>query len=137
MNKTILIIDDEEDVRAITQLGLEMSGDWTVLTASSGTKGIKIALQSPPDVILLDLMMPDLDGCTTLQQLKTYPQLQPIPVILMTAKEQEFLPESAQKLDFAGVITKPFRPLQLTKIIAKIIVNYSNSHNGEAQSLWF
>jgi CheY-like chemotaxis protein len=97
VSKTILIINDEEDVRAITQLGLEMSGDWTVLTASSGTEGIKISFQSSPDVILLDLMMSDGDRPMTLQQLKTYPQLQPIPVILMTVKEQEFLLESAKK----------------------------------------
>jgi len=73
-NKTILIVDDEEDVRAITQMGLEMSVGWTVLTASSGKEALKIALEQQPDVILLDWMIPDMDGRVTLQHLKSNAQ---------------------------------------------------------------
>jgi CheY-like chemotaxis protein len=62
MTKRILIVDDEEDVRAITKLGLEMGAGWTVLTASSGLEAIAVASSEQPDVILLDVMMPDMDG---------------------------------------------------------------------------
>lgn len=123
MSKTILIVDDEEDVRAIAQLGLEMSVGWTVLTASSGTEGIAIAATSQPDLILLDLMMPDLDGRATLQLLKNNPQTRHIPVILVTAKEQETLPESLLNSDILAIVNKPFRPLQLAEQITQALNN--------------
>lgn len=58
MNKRILIIDDDEDVKEIIQMGLEMAANWHVITASTGTEGLKLAQGEQPDVILLDLMMP-------------------------------------------------------------------------------
>lgn len=121
MSKSILIIDDEEDVKEIAQMGLEMAGDWQVITASSGTEGLSIAETKQPEVILLDLMMPDWDGKETLKQLKANPHTANIPVILMTAKTQTAIAVELRELDLAGVITKPFRPLQLPEQIAQIL----------------
>lgn len=115
-NKTILIVDDEEDVRAITQMGLEMSVGWTVLSANSGKEALKIAAEQQPDVILLDWMMPDMDGRMTLQHLKLNPQTQTIPVILVTAKEQ-----NSENLEIAAMISKPFRPLKLAEQIKEAL----------------
>jgi CheY-like chemotaxis protein len=123
MTKTILIIDDEEDVRAILSMGLELSEGWQVLSAASGLEGIGIALQTKPDVILVDLMMPHLDGCATFVQLKSYPELQGIPVILMTAKDEQTLNSEQKNLQFAGILTKPFRPFELGTIIEDILSN--------------
>jgi len=67
MSKRILIVDDEEDVRAITKMGLETGAVWTVLTASSGKEALAIAITRPLDVILLDVMMPDMDGYSTIK----------------------------------------------------------------------
>ena len=67
MGKQILVVDDEEDVRTLTQLGIEMSTGWVVLTASSGQEALKIAAAYQLDAILLDMMMPDMDGRATLQ----------------------------------------------------------------------
>jgi CheY-like chemotaxis protein len=117
MNKQILIVDDEEDVRAIATLGLQMGASWTVLTAGSGKEGIAIAAQQRPDAILLDLMMPDMDGRATLRQLKQDPATQSIPVILMTAKIQPSEHNTFQDLDVAAIFTKPFRPLTLAQQI--------------------
>lgn len=117
MKKQILIVDDEEDVRAIATLGLQMGAGWEVLTASSGAEGIAIAAQHHPDAILLDLMMPNMDGRTTLKLLKQQPETQAIPVILMTAKVQASEQHSLRDLDVAGVFTKPFRPLTLAQQI--------------------
>ncbi|MGL4880667.1 MAG: response regulator [Waterburya sp.] len=127
MNKMILIIDDEEDVREIAQMGLEMAGDWQVITASSGKKGLSIAENSQPELILLDLMMPEWDGKETLKQLKANQNTASIPVILMTAKTQSAIAPDLTDLDLAGVITKPFRPLHLPEQIAQILdsKNYS------------
>ena len=121
MSKSILIIDDEEDVKEIAQMGLEMAADWTVVTASSGKEGLMLAETSQPDVILLDLMMPGWDGKETLRQLKANLKTVKIPVILMTAKTQSAIAKELTELDLVGVITKPFRPLQLPEQISQIL----------------
>jgi DNA-binding response OmpR family regulator len=123
MTKSILIIDDEEDVRAITQMGLEMATDWNVITASSGREGLSLAETEQPEVILLDWMMPDWDGRETLNQLKANQKTAQIPVILMTAKNQSAIANKITELDIMGVIIKPFRPLQLSAEITKILEN--------------
>jgi CheY-like chemotaxis protein len=117
MCKQILVVDDEEDVRAITKLGLEMGAGWEVLTACCGEDALSMAANFHPDAILLDLMMPDMDGRTTLQHLKANPMTQSIPVILVTAKSQQTELESFSQLEIAAVVAKPFRPLQLAQLV--------------------
>lgn len=121
MSKSILIIDDEEDVKDIAQMGLEMAADWNVITASTGKEGLILAEDMQPEVILLDLMMPEWDGKETLKQLKTNRYTAAIPVILMTAKTQSAIASELTELDLAGVITKPFRPLELPARINDIL----------------
>ncbi|MDW8199707.1 MAG: response regulator [Cyanobacteriota bacterium SKYGB_h_bin112] len=83
--KRVLIIDDEPDIREITKISLELTKQWDVLTAGSSQDGIAIAMSQQPDAILLDVMMPDVDGLATLTHLKTDATTQPIPVIMLTA----------------------------------------------------
>lgn len=123
MGKCILIVDDEEDVRAVIQLGLEMQSGWKVLNANSGESAIKTAASEQPDVILLDLMMPDMDGRTTLQKLKNEPKTQKIPVIIMTAKSKYAVEENLGNLDVAAIFTKPLRPLNLAQEISEVLIN--------------
>lgn len=118
-SKRILIVDDEEDVRAITKIGLEMGAGWTVLMASSGKEALAISTTHQLDVILLDIMMPDMDGYTTLQQLKANPITRKIPVILATAKIQPS--ENQIELNAAAIFTKPYRPLKLADRINSIL----------------
>lgn len=129
MSKSILIIDDEEDVKEIAQMGLVMAADWNVMTASSGKEGLELAKIQQPEVILLDLMMPDWDGKQTLKQLKSNPSTAAIPVILMTAKTESAIAELVEdiaselnELDLAGIIIKPFRPLKLAESITNILL---------------
>ncbi len=115
--KTILIIDDEYRIREVTKMTLEMMAGWQVLTASSGQEGVNLAQSQQPDAILLDLMMPDLDGRETLARLQVHPATRSIPVFLLTAKVQ------AQDLKQYGgmaraTIEKPFDPLSLASAIA-------------------
>ena len=121
MSKSILIIDDEEDVKDIAQMGLEMAADWNVITASTGKEGLGLAENQQPEVILLDLMMPEWDGKETLRQLKANLNTANIPVILMTAKTESAIAHELTGLDLAGVITKPFRPLELPRQITEIL----------------
>lgn len=120
MSKRVLIVDDEADIRSITQLALEMATDWVVLTAGSGPEALTIAARDRPDVILLDLMMPAMDGRATLQQLQQNQVTQAIPVILVTAKAVA-KGDRFGDLAVAAVLAKPFRPLQLATEIKEIL----------------
>jgi CheY-like chemotaxis protein len=121
VSRQILIVDDEEDVRSIAKLGLEMGAGWRVLTACSGEEALTIAANHQPDAILLDLMMPEMDGRATLQHLKANPDTQTIPVILVTAKIQHSGQNHLQDLEVAAVFIKPFRPLNLAQQIVKAL----------------
>ncbi|MGF1497235.1 MAG: response regulator [Elainellaceae cyanobacterium] len=116
--KQILIIDDEADIQAVARLGLELEAGWQVTTANSGIDGIAQAKRQRPDAILLDIMMPDMDGLTTLKQLKATPQVCDIPVIFLTAKSQASDRRQFYAAGAAGVITKPFDPITLASQIA-------------------
>ncbi|MEC4983997.1 MAG: response regulator [Oscillatoria sp. PMC 1068.18] len=119
--KRILIIDDEADIREVAQLGLQISHEWEVLTAASGAEGLKIATKEQPDAILLDVMMPDLDGPTTWQKLQENPATKDIPVILLTAKVQAVEQRRYAKLGVKSVLTKPFDPVTIGTAIAQIL----------------
>ena len=109
----ILIVDDEDDIREVAQLSLEMMRGWDVLAARSGEEAIRLASESCPDAILLDVMMPDLDGPATFLRLQACDETRPIPVILLTAKVQATDRQQFRELGVAGVIAKPFDPLTL------------------------
>jgi CheY-like chemotaxis protein len=116
--KQILVIDDEDDIREVAQVSLELLGNWAVLTARSGQEGLRKAEAEQPDAILLDVMMPDLDGPTTFQHLQKTPGICQIPVILMTAKVQASDQRRFANLGVKGVIAKPFDPLTLADQVA-------------------
>lgn len=116
--KQILVIDDEDDIRKLTQTCLEIMGGWQVLTASSGSEGLAKAQLEQPDVILLDIMMPDMDGQATFQQLQANPATRNIPVILLTARGRSNNESLFAELGVKGVINKPFNPLKLADQVA-------------------
>jgi CheY-like chemotaxis protein len=119
--KRILVIDDEDGIREIIQICLEAAAGWEVVTAASGTEGLEIAEEFVPDAILLDVMMPDLDGPTTFRQLQANPAIEHIPTILLTAKAK--ISEQKQFIDLGvtGVITKPFKAQDLVDQIRDIL----------------
>lgn len=117
--RTILIVDDEDDIREVAEMCFDIDGQWTVLTASSGRRALEIAEKTPPDVILMDVMMPDMDGPTTVGVLRQNPSTSDIPVILLTAKVQASDREQFSDLDIHGVIAKPFDPMNLAVEVAE------------------
>ncbi|NJP10878.1 MAG: response regulator [Leptolyngbyaceae cyanobacterium RU_5_1] len=119
--RRILIIDDEETIQTVVQFGIKMTAGWDVLTASSGSKGIQTAQTEQPDAILLDVMMPEMDGIATFKALQSYPETEQIPVILLTAKAQAAEKRQFNDLGVSGVITKPFNSLDLPDQIARIL----------------
>ncbi len=119
--RRVLIIDDEDDIREVARASLELVGGWEVLAASSGNEGLETAEREKPDAILLDVMMPGLDGPGTFQKLRENTATRAIPVILMTAKVQAADQERFRELGVTGVIAKPFDPMQLAAKIAEIL----------------
>jgi len=120
-SKHILLVDDEPDIREVAALSLETVGGWRVSTASDGTSAIEIARAQHPDAILLDVMMPDVDGPTTFGRLQQDPLTCGIPVILLTAKAQDADRRRFAELGVAGMLTKPFDPMTLNDQIAAIL----------------
>ncbi|NEO43969.1 MAG: response regulator [Moorea sp. SIO4A3] len=119
--KCILLIDDEETIQEVVQVGLELETDWEVLTASSGLEGIAMAKTKLPDAILLDVMMPDMDGIATFSKLKANSKTQSIPVIFLTAKTQIAEQHPFKKIGISGVIIKPFNSITLAIQIAEML----------------
>jgi CheY-like chemotaxis protein len=118
---TVLLIDDEPDIRRIGEMSLAAIGKLKVILASSGTEGIELARAHKPDVILLDVMMPGLDGPATLQRLRADPAVSTIPVIFMTAKVQRAEIDRYLALGAQGVVPKPFDPLDLPARVRALV----------------
>jgi len=119
MSKRILIIDDEEDIREVAQMSLEEMAGWRTFAADSGADGVVRAQDELPDAILLDVMMPDMDGPSVLARLKADERTAGIPVILLTAKVQVARRPPAGGA--AGVILKPFDPVDLARQVEQLL----------------
>ncbi len=112
--KRILIAEDDSDIRLIAQLALESIGGFQVRLCSSGREAIQAAPGFQPDLIVLDVMMPGMDGPTTLQSLRALPQCAKTPIVFMTAKAQPHEIAQYKVLGAFDVIAKPFEPMQLS-----------------------
>lgn len=113
----ILLVDDEEDIQVVAQMALEIGGDLTVTTCSSGQEAVSKALEIEPDLILLDVMMPRMDGPTTLKEIRKNEKTAKIPIIFMTAKVQAHEVEKYKQIGAIDVIAKPFDPFTLASTI--------------------
>lgn len=119
--KKVLLVEDEPHIRRIGELSLRGVGRWEVVLAASGAEGLDRAAEEQPDVILLDVMMPGMDGPTMLAELQSQSNTSMIPVIFMTAKVEKPEVERYLSLGAAGVISKPFDPLKLPREIEQIL----------------
>jgi CheY-like chemotaxis protein len=121
MQHRILIIDDEDDIREVAALSLETVAGWEVMVANSGAQGLARASVYKPDAILLDVMMPGMDGPTTFRELQKNPETAHIPVLLLTAKVQASDKARFADLDVKAVLVKPFDPMTLSAQIAGVL----------------
>lgn len=114
----VLHVDDEPDIREVAALSLELDGDMSLTSAASGGEGLDLLRGGlRPDVILLDVMMPELDGPGTLAQLRELPGHERTPVIFMTARAQTSELNRYIALGAIGVIVKPFDPMSLAAAV--------------------
>lgn len=109
----VLFIDDEPDICEVVAISLGLDPEFEVLICASGKDGLAAVAEYRPDLILLDVMMPTMDGPMTLRHLRENPQFDDIPVVFMTASVQKRELERFKSLGVAGVIAKPFDPMTL------------------------
>jgi CheY-like chemotaxis protein len=117
--RTVLLVEDDEDIRTVGELALGRVGGLVVRTAASGQEALDLACAEPPDAILLDVMMPGMDGPEVLQRLRENPCTREVPVVFLTAKAHRDEVSRLRALGVAGVLTKPFDPMALaTELLA-------------------
>ena len=121
MSHRILIIDDEDDIREVAALSLETVAGWDVVVANSGAQGLARAIEFQPEAILLDVMMPGMDGPSTVRELRKNPATAGIPVLLLTAKVQSSDQRRFADLGVQAVLFKPFDPMTLSAQIAGVL----------------
>ena len=121
LHKRVLVIDDEDDIRDVASMALELTEEWEMAAAATGKQGMQLAQALHPDAILLDVMMPDMDGPATFAELQNSDDTRSIPVIFLTAKVQAADRRRFAKLGVRGVIAKPFDPLTLGRQVAAIL----------------
>ena len=119
--RRVLVVDDDDAIREVAEVALGIVGGWDVVAASSGAECVRRASEVAPEAILLDVMMPGMDGPTTVEKLREDPATQDIPVILLTAKVQPSELRAWEWLDLAGVIAKPFDPMTLAAKVAALL----------------
>jgi CheY-like chemotaxis protein len=120
MSKRILYVDDQADIREVASMALELEPNFEVRTAASGVEAIELASVWGPDLIMLDVMMPGMDGPTTLSRLREQADTRETPVIFITARTQAKEVEGFRALGAVGVIAKPFDPMQLAAEVREI-----------------
>ncbi|MBX3273357.1 MAG: response regulator [Sandaracinaceae bacterium] len=119
--RSVLLVDDDDDLRLIGEMALVDVGGLVVHTARSGLEALELAAQARPDVILLDVMMPGLDGPSTFARLREQPATADIPVIFMTAKARQEELDRYQALGAIGAIGKPFDPMTLAATVRRLV----------------
>jgi CheY-like chemotaxis protein len=121
-SRRVLVVDDDEAIREIAAVSMRAVGGHDVLTAASGAEALRLAVTRTPEVILLDVMMPELDGPTTALRLQQDERSRGIPVILLTAKVQARDTARLGRVQgVRGIIAKPFDPMTLPRQVADIL----------------
>lgn len=127
--KRILVVDDEKHIVRLVQLNLERAG-YEVITAYDGLEALEKVRSERPDMIVLDVMMPRMDGFETLQRLRANPETSEIPVIMLTAKSQEQDIFKGWQSGADCYLTKPFNPMELLTFVRRIFESLQEAEEG-------
>ncbi|MFC1673173.1 response regulator [Pseudomonadota bacterium] len=129
--KKILYVEDDPDIQMMAKIALETVGGYTLTVCSSGTEALSLGEAFAPDLILLDVMMPEMDGPTTLSRLRELPGLADTPAVFMTAKVMPSDLSSYKKMGAVDIVPKPFDPMTLSSQLHEIWVA---AQSGGAES---
>ncbi len=115
----VVFVDDDPDLRKLVKLTLEFTANWEVTTAADGVEGIEAIRRLKPDVAVVDIMMPGMDGYELCRQLKDDPETASVPVVFLTARKE--LDEArVEEVQAAGVVMKPFQPERLAEALCEL-----------------
>ena len=117
----VLYVDDEPDIREIAEMALGLEPDFDVRTAGSGLDALSIMESWAPDVALLDVMMPHMDGPSLLTKIRSLPRFSELPIVFVTARAQRSELQDFSTLDAVGVIAKPFDPMTLGARVRELV----------------
>jgi CheY-like chemotaxis protein len=120
-SRRILVVDDDDLLREVAKVSLELVGGWVALVAGSGAEAQQVAIVEQPDAVLLDVMMPGMDGPSTALALQADPRTRDIPVIFLTAKGSAGGHPEWDHLPVVGVIPKPFDPMTLPVEVTRLL----------------
>lgn len=120
-SRRVLLVEDDPDIRSVAAMALEAIGGHLVQACESGAQAVAAAPGFAPDLVLLDVMMPEMDGPATLRALRELPEMAQTPVIFLTAKAQPQEVARYRSLGALGVVAKPFDPMTLSGQIRKIL----------------
>lgn len=127
MPMRVLLIEDDPDIQQMVQLALKFKGGHQVLVAGNGKEGLALAAQANPDVILLDVMMPEMDGYETCSQLKAQVGTRHIPVVFLSARAQQSEMQKGRELGALGYLIKPFDPMTLASQLENLLQDAGQS----------
>lgn len=117
----VLIIDDEDDIRRVARLSLAAVGGMDVCEASGGASAVRTAREEQPDVVLLDMMMPGIDGLATFRALRGDPETADIPIVFLTARSTSAEVDRLKGLGARGALVKPFDPMTLPRQLRDLL----------------
>ena len=120
-NLTVLVVEDDDDSRYLMRLELERLG-YLVSEAENGVKGVEIALREHPDIILMDLTLPEMDGLEATSRIRSDPEMSEVPIIAVTAHQESDFREEAKASGFNAYVTKPIDGAWLSELIKGLLV---------------
>jgi len=121
MGKRVLVVDDDRVIQQLLEVNLELEGYDVVATASDGREALEKIGQLKPDLVILDIMMPKMDGLAVCRSLKADPELAKIPIVLLSARAQDLDIREGLDIGANAYLTKPFDPVELLDVVARLL----------------
>ncbi|TMK18558.1 MAG: response regulator [Actinobacteria bacterium] len=121
MGKRVLVVDDDRVIQQLLQVNLELEGYDVVATASDGNEALDKVASLKPDLVILDIMMPKMDGLEVTRRLKAQPKLAKIPIILLSARAQDLDIREGLDIGADAYLTKPFDPVELLEVVGRLL----------------
>jgi len=126
-----MVVDDDDDLRTMVGELLRRAG-YVVVSAASGQEAYSLALETLPDLIMMDIGMPGMDGLTTLWEMRQHDELAKVPVIILTAYESYDLRGEAANTGCQAYMTKPFEPIELKQVVTRLLSQSAGGKRSEA-----
>ena len=121
MGKRVLVVDDDRVIQQLLEVNLELEGYEVVATAADGKEALDKIAELKPDLVILDIMMPKMDGLEVCRRLRADPELAKIPVILLSARAQDMDIREGLEIGASAYLTKPFDPVELLEVVGRLV----------------